>query len=72
MFKSMTIGAVKIGDRMYQLLCAPDSPLGELHDALMQMKGHCVDKMIEAHKQEQEAVKAQEQQSEEAEPASQE
>lgn len=62
MFKQLTVGEVKIGERVYTLLCDSLSPLGELHDALMQMKGHCVDRMIAAHKQEQEAAEAQKQQ----------
>lgn len=62
MFKQITAGEVKIRERVYKLLCDSDSPLGELHDALMEMKGHCVDRMIQAHKQEQEAVEAQKQQ----------
>lgn len=40
-------------ERLYQLQCDSASPLGELHDALMQMKGWCVDRMIAAQKEEQ-------------------
>lgn len=59
MFKQVTLGEVKIGERTYTLLCDSQSPLGELHDALMQMKGHCVDRMIAAQKAEQAQVDAQ-------------
>lgn len=38
---------IKIGERFYQLLCQGDSPLGELHDVLSQMKGFVVEKMQE-------------------------
>jgi len=57
MFKQAALGEVKIGERSYQLLCAWDSPLGEIHDALMQMKGHCVQR-IEANQKAEEAARA--------------
>lgn len=56
MIKQKTIIEVKIGDRIYELSCNGDSPLGELHDALMQMKGFCVERMVQAQKEEQEAA----------------
>lgn len=59
MIKQKTILEVKIGDRVYELSCGADSPLGELHDALMQMKGFCVDRMIQAHKDEKEQAEKQ-------------
>jgi hypothetical protein len=59
MFKQISVGEVKIGERTYSLLCDPQSPLGELHDALMQMKGHVVERMIEAHRVEKEQVEKQ-------------
>jgi hypothetical protein len=49
MIKQKTVLEVVIGERSYELYCRADSPLGELHDALMQMKGYCVDRMIAAH-----------------------
>ena len=61
MFKQITVGEVKIGERTYQILCDSQSPLGELHDALMMLKGHCVEKMIAAQKAEQEHAQAQKQ-----------
>lgn len=53
MIKQKTILEVKINDRVYELLCASEAPLGELHDVLMQMKGYCVDRMVAAQKEEQ-------------------
>ncbi len=41
---------VKIGERVYQLLCEMDSPLGQVHDALSTMKGFIINKMQEAEK----------------------
>jgi len=52
MIKTKTILEVKIGERNYELSCAPDSPMGELFDALMQMKGFCVERMSVTHKEE--------------------
>lgn len=59
MIKQKTVLEVKIGERVYELSCAADSPLGELHDALMQMKGFCVDRMIQAHEQEKKQAEQQ-------------
>ena len=59
MIKQKTLFEVVIGERMYQLYCSSNSPLGEVHDALMQMKGYVVDRMVKAHEEEQQ--KAQEQ-----------
>ena len=59
MIKQKTLFEVVIGERMYQLYCSSNSPLGEVHDALMQMKGYVVDRMVKAH--EEEKKKAQEQ-----------
>jgi len=58
-FKQITVAEVKVGERVYSLLCDSQSPLGELHDVLMKMKGEVVDRMIAAHKQEEEAAKKQ-------------
>lgn len=52
MIKQKTVLEILIGERKYELFCGADSPLGELHDALMQMKGYCVDRMIAAHEDE--------------------
>ena len=42
MIKNLTALEVKIGERIYKLLCEADSPLGEVHDVLMQMKAHVI------------------------------
>ena len=36
---------VKMGERVYQLFCEVDSPIGEVHDALSQMKIYIINKM---------------------------
>ncbi len=59
MIKQRTILEWKIGERVYEFHCRPDSPLGEIHDALMQFKGMVVDKMIAEHKAEQQAAEEQ-------------
>lgn len=38
---------VRMGEREYQLLCEVDSPIGEVHDALSQMKLFVINKMKE-------------------------
>lgn len=57
MIKQKSMLEVEIAGKMFQLLCDNDSPLGNLHDALMQMKGYCVDRMVAAQKQEEEVAK---------------
>ncbi len=52
MFKQITIGEVKRGDRTYQLLCDNSSTLGELYDVLMEMKAHCFKQMEAIQKSE--------------------
>lgn len=42
MIKTVAIIEVKIGDNTYSLECSPNSPLGEVHDALMQMRSTVV------------------------------
>jgi len=48
-----------VGANTYKLLCSGESPLGELHDAIQQFKGYCIDRMVEAHKAELEQIEAQ-------------
>lgn len=43
--KSKTILQVKVGERTYEMECYSDSPLGEVHDALSQMKAYVVDRI---------------------------
>jgi len=59
MIKQKTILEVKIGDRLYEFCVAPDSPLGEIHDAIMQIKGAIVDRMVKSFNDEKEAVEVQ-------------
>lgn len=40
-----TIIQVKTGERSYRLECSPDSPLGELYDALNQMRDFVITKI---------------------------
>jgi hypothetical protein len=48
MLKQSAMLEVKIGERIYQLLLPSDSPLGEVHDALFQMRSFVVGKINEA------------------------
>lgn len=50
MIKNETVLEVNIGDRIYKFSCSPQSPLGELHDALFQMKNFVIEKIIESNK----------------------
>jgi hypothetical protein len=59
MLKQKSSLSVEIAGKSYELCCDSDSPLGCLHDALMQMKGWCVERMISAQKEEQAAADAQ-------------
>lgn len=52
MIKSFTALEHKVGERVYQFLCAPDSPLGEVHDALLAMRNHVVHRILEQQKAE--------------------
>lgn len=54
MIKQKSHLEVEIAGKQYTLICDSDSPLGSLHDALMQMKGWAVDRMIKNQKEEQE------------------
>lgn len=59
MIKQKVVLEVKVDDRIYEMSCSQDSPLGELHDVLMKMKGYTVDRMIAAQKEEQAIADAQ-------------
>ncbi len=54
MIKQKTILEVKVGERSYQMECSPESPLGELHDALSQMKAFVIQRMVDAEKSREE------------------
>lgn len=60
MLKSYTALEHKIGERTYEFFCAPDSSLGEVHDALIAFRNHVVQKIVEAQetekKQQQQAI----------------
>ncbi len=45
MIKNKTVLEVKIGERSYELNVSPDSPLGELFDAITQMQSFVVSKI---------------------------
>jgi hypothetical protein len=51
---------VKKNDRLYQLTCDPTSPLGELHDVLVEMRNHVIQVMIDRKEHEELANKPQE------------
>jgi hypothetical protein len=51
MIKQITTLEHKIGDRIYQFYCDPNSPLGELHDALAAMQIFIVSKIKALHEQ---------------------
>ena len=48
MIKNKAILEVKIGERIYAMECYSDSPLGEVHDALSQMKQFVIERMKQA------------------------
>lgn len=52
MIKQKTVFEITINERSYRLECSPDSPLGELHDALSQMKSFVVERIKEVNDQE--------------------
>jgi len=45
-----TILEVKIGERFYNFECAPDSPLGEINQALASMNNYVLSRIEEAKK----------------------
>ncbi len=49
-------------DKKQSYTCDNDTPLGNIHDFLMYLKGMIVEKMVEAQKQEQAAAEAMKQQ----------
>jgi hypothetical protein len=56
MIKNFTSLEHKIGERVYQFYCNPESPLGELHDALHAMRNFIISKMQEIDKKNEEKV----------------
>lgn len=65
MLKQKSALEVDIAGKIYQLSCDSDSPLGCLHDALMQMKGWCVERMVKAQQEENAVAEAQKKQNSE-------
>lgn len=49
MLKNIAKLEVKIGERLYHFFCDQDSPIGEIHDAITQMKGFVVNRILEVH-----------------------
>ena len=49
MIKNIAALEVKIGERLYRLICDADSPIGEVHDVLTKMKSHVVKMITDAH-----------------------
>jgi hypothetical protein len=52
MIKTQALLEITKGERVYRLILAADSPLGEVLDVLYQMKGYVVEKINEAQKSE--------------------
>ena len=55
MIKQKTVMEVVKGERTYELSVSPDSPLGEVYDALNQMRNHIINKIEEERKAQAEA-----------------
>jgi hypothetical protein len=60
MIRNKTVFEVKIGEKLYQFQCEPDSPLVEVNDVLNIMKNH-ISKMIQDHMESQKPKEAEEQ-----------
>ncbi len=50
MLKQQAVLEVKVGERVYNLSLDALSPLGEVYDALCQMKGYIVQRMVDEQK----------------------
>jgi hypothetical protein len=61
MIRSKAVIEIKIGDNLYQMECPSNAQLGEVHDALVQMRQIVVN-MMQAHAdQEQKEIDEEEQ-----------
>ncbi len=49
MSENKTVLKVEIHGKSFELHCNNDSPLGSIHDALMQMKSWIINKIVENH-----------------------
>jgi hypothetical protein len=47
MLKTKTVLEVKVKERLYTLELHPESPLGEAYDAVTQIRGFIIDKIVE-------------------------
>lgn len=47
MLKAKTVLEIKKGERIYSFELCPDSPLGESHDVLVEMKHYVLQRMLE-------------------------
>ena len=55
MIKNQTVLELKGGsERIYKFVCDSDSPLGEIHDILCQMKAFIIQKINESNKSKEE------------------
>lgn len=61
MLKQSVMLEVKLNDRVYQLHLPQDAPLGEVHDALYQLRSFVIEKINAAQKADEDAKKASEQ-----------
>lgn len=59
MIKNLATLEVKVGEKVYKLLCEVDSTWGEVHDVLYQMKSFVVQKINEAHQADMASKEAQ-------------
>lgn len=50
MLKNKLVLEVRINERLYSLEISPESPLGEIYDALNQIRGFIIEKMVEEQK----------------------
>jgi hypothetical protein len=49
MIKTKTVLEIQIRERIYEFSMSPDSPLGELFDAISQVRGLIIEKINESH-----------------------
>lgn len=52
MIKNIAQFEIKVGEKVFHLLCQADSTWGEIHDVLFKMKDFVVQKMNELHQAE--------------------
>ena len=60
MFKSKIVCEVTVAGKLFQFLLDHDSPLGSVHDALVQMRSLVVDRMQEVVGEQQKKPEAKE------------